>query len=124
MKVLDRATLILDIFARRARTREGRLQVELAQTEYLLPRLTGQWSHLERLAAQRRAGRIGVRGPGETQNRDRPPLGAQAHLKLKEQIEDVRNQRGLYRRRREREGVPVSRSSATRTRARARSCAR
>ena len=62
MKVLDRTALILDIFAQHAHTREGRLQVELAQHEYLLPRLRGQWSHLERLE-----GRIGTRGPGETQ---------------------------------------------------------
>ena len=62
VKVIDRAALILDIFARRARTHEGRLQVELAQHQYLLPRLAGQWSHLERLG-----GGIGTRGPGESQ---------------------------------------------------------
>ena len=62
VKVIDRTALILDIFASRAQTREGRLQVELAQHEYLLPRLAGQWSHLERLG-----GGIGTRGPGETQ---------------------------------------------------------
>ena len=62
VKVIDRTALILDVFARHARTREGRLQVELAQAEYLLPRLAGQWSHLERLG-----GGIGTRGPGETQ---------------------------------------------------------
>ena len=62
VKVLDRTALILDVFARRARTQEGRLQVELAQAEYLLPRLAGQWSHLERLG-----GGVGTRGPGETQ---------------------------------------------------------
>ena len=62
VKVIDRVALILDIFARRARTREGQLQVELAQHEYLFPRLAGQWSHLERLG-----GGIGTRGPGETQ---------------------------------------------------------
>ena len=61
-KVIDRTALILDIFARRARTREGQLQVELAQHQYLLPRLAGQWSHLERLG-----GGIGTRGPGESQ---------------------------------------------------------
>src|SRR4030095_4207778 len=59
VKVLDRTALILDIFAQHARTREGRLQVELAQHEYILPRLRGQWSHLERLE-----GRVGTRGPG------------------------------------------------------------
>src|SRR3990170_1555976 len=62
VKVLDRTALILDIFARSARTREGKLQVELAQHQYLLPRLAGQWSHLERLG-----GGIGTRGPGESQ---------------------------------------------------------
>jgi GTP-binding protein HflX len=108
VKVLDRATLILDIFAMRARTREGRLQVELAQTEYLLPRLKGQWSHLERLSGNSGApGAIGVRGPGETQIETDRRLARKRILKLKEQIEDVRNQRSLYRRRREREGVAI-----------------
>jgi GTP-binding protein HflX len=108
VKVLDRATLILDIFAMRARTREGRLQVELAQTEYLLPRLKGQWSHLERLSGNSGApGAIGVRGPGETQIETDRRLARKKITKLKEQIEDVRQQRSLYRRRREREGVPV-----------------
>ena len=62
IKVLDRTALILDIFASRARSKEGRIQVSLAQMEFLLPRLAGQWSHLERLG-----GGIGTRGPGETQ---------------------------------------------------------
>src|SRR3970282_1612271 len=62
VKVLDRTALIIDIFARRAQTREARLQVEVAQSQSLLPRLAGQWSHLERLE-----GRIGTRGPGESQ---------------------------------------------------------
>jgi GTP-binding protein HflX len=108
VKVLDRAMLILDIFAMRARTREGRLQVELAQTEYLLPRLKGQWSHLERLSGNGGApGAIGVRGPGETQIETDRRLARKRILKLKEQIEDVRNQRSLYRRRREREGIAI-----------------
>ena len=108
VKVIDRAMLILDIFAMRARTREGRLQVELAQTEYLLPRLKGQWSHLERLSGTSGApGAIGVRGPGETQIETDRRLARKRILKLKEQIEDVRNQRSLYRRRREREGVAI-----------------
>ena len=108
VKVLDRATLILDIFAMRARTREGRLQVELAQTEYLLPRLKGQWSHLERLSGNSGApGAIGVRGPGETQIETDRRLARKKIQKLKDQIEDVRQQRSLYRRRREREGVPI-----------------
>ena len=62
VKVIDRTALILDIFSKRAQSHEGKLQVELAQSEYLLPRLAGQWSHLERLG-----GGIGTRGPGETQ---------------------------------------------------------
>ena len=102
VKVLDRTALILDIFARRARTKEGRLQVDLAQAQYLLPRLAGQWSHLERLE-----GRIGTRGPGETQlETDRRLVRAKIG-RLKSQIESVRRHRALYRRRRARAGVPV-----------------
>lgn len=108
VKVLDRTALILDIFAMRARTREGRLQVELAQSEYLLPRLKGQWTHLERLGGRAGApGAIGVRGPGETQIETDRRLVRRRIQKLKEQIEDVRRQRALYRRQRERQGLPV-----------------
>jgi GTP-binding protein HflX len=108
VKVLDRTALILDIFAMRARTREGRLQVELAQTEYLLPRLKGQWSHLERLGGRSGSpGAIGVRGPGETQIETDRRLVRKRIQRLKDEIEDVRKQRSLYRRRREREGIPV-----------------
>ena len=67
VKVLDRSGLILDIFAQRARTREGQLQVELAQYKYLLPRLTGMWTHLVRQTASGGSSPIGTRGPGETQ---------------------------------------------------------
>ena len=67
VQVIDRAGLILDIFAQRARTREGRLQVELAQYKYLLPRLTGMWGHLVRQTASGGKSPIGTRGPGETQ---------------------------------------------------------
>ncbi len=102
VKVLDRTALILDIFARRAQTREGRLQVGLAQCEYLLPRLAGQWSHLERLE-----GAIGTRGPGETQLETDRRLVRTKIGRLKRQIEAVRRQRALYRRRRARQGVPV-----------------
>jgi len=102
VKVLDRTALILDIFARRAQTREGRLQVELAQSEYLLPRLAGQWSHLERLE-----GAIGTRGPGETQLETDRRLVRTKIGRLKKQIEAVRRQRALHRRRRARQGVPV-----------------
>ena len=102
VKVLDRSALILDIFASRARTREAALQVELAQHEYLLPRLRGQWQHLERLE-----GAIGSRGPGETQlETDRRLIGARI-TRLKRQIEAVRRQRALHRRRRTRAGIPV-----------------
>ena len=102
VKVLDRSALILDIFASRARTHEAALQVELAQHEYLLPRLRGQWQHLERLE-----GAIGARGPGETQlETDRRLIGARI-ARLKRQIEGVRRQRALHRRRRKRTGIPV-----------------
>ena len=102
VKVLDRSALILDIFAARARTREAALQVELAQHEYLLPRLRGQWRHLERLE-----GAIGARGPGETQlETDRRLIGTRI-ARLKRQIDAVRRQRELHRRRRRRAGVPV-----------------
>ena len=67
VQVLDRSGLILDIFAQRAKTREGRLQVELAQYQYLLPRLVGMWTHLERQAGTSGKGPIGSKGPGETQ---------------------------------------------------------
>lgn len=102
VKVIDRSALILDIFASRARTREASLQVELAQHEYLLPRLRGQWQHLERME-----GAIGSRGPGETQiETDRRLIGLRIS-RLKAQIKGVRQQRELHRRRRERDGVPV-----------------
>lgn len=102
LKVLDRTALILDIFATHARTKEGRLQVELAQMEYLLPRLTGQWSHLERLE-----GAIGTRGPGETQLETDRRLVRNRITKIRRDLEEVRRQRALYRRRRARNGVPV-----------------
>jgi GTPase len=102
VKVLDRTALILDIFARRARTREGQLQVELAQNQYLLPRLAGQWSHLERLG-----GGIGTRGPGESQlETDRRLVRDKVH-RLERQLEQVRQQRSLYRRHRKQSGAPV-----------------
>jgi len=107
VKVLDRTALILDIFAMRARTKEGRLQVELAQSEYLLPRLAGQWSHLERLGGSGAQGSIGVRGPGETQLETDRRLARTKIARLKKDIEAVRTQRSLYRRKRARSGVPV-----------------
>ena len=103
LSVLDRAALILDIFAQRAQTREGRLQVELAQYQYLLPRLTGMWTHLER-----QEGAIGTRGPGETQlETDRRHI-RQKISKLKEELEDVRRIRSVQRGRREKNEVPVA----------------
>ena len=88
VQVLDRAALILDIFAQRARTREGRLQVELAQYQYLLPRLLGMWTHLER-----QEGAIGTRGPGETQlETDRRHIRRKIQ-KLREELEQVRREK-------------------------------
>jgi GTP-binding protein HflX len=102
VKVIDRAALILDIFSRRAHTHEGKLQVELAQSEYLLPRLAGQWSHLERLG-----GGIGTRGPGESQlETDRRLVRQKTHA-LKERIEEVRKHRMLYRQKRKKSAIPI-----------------
>ena len=100
--VLDRSALILDIFAQRARTKEGRLQVELAQYQYLLPRLLGMWTHLER-----QEGAIGTRGPGETQlETDRRHIRRKIQ-KLREELEQVRRVRATQRTRREKNEVPV-----------------
>ena len=105
--VLDRAALILDIFAQRARTREGRLQVELAQYQYLLPRLTGMWGHLVRQTASGGKSPIGTRGPGETQlETDRRHIRKKI-AKLKEELEQVRRVRGVQRERRIKNEVPV-----------------
>ena len=103
VKVIDRTTLILDVFAGRARTREGRLQVELAQHEYLLPRLAGQWSHLERLGAG-----IGTRGPGETQIETDRRLARDRIQRLKKALKDVRRHRGQYRARRKEKGFAIA----------------
>ena len=100
--VMDRAALILDIFAQRARTKEGRLQVELAQYQYLLPRLLGMWTHLER-----QEGAIGTRGPGETQlETDRRHIRRKIQ-KLREELDQVRRVRSTQRSRREKNEVPV-----------------
>ena len=108
VQVLDRCGLILDIFAQRARTREGRLQVELAQYRYLLPRLTGMWTHLERQAGTSGRGPIGSKGPGETQlETDRRHIRRKID-KLKADLEDVRRVRGTQRRTRERREIPVA----------------
>jgi GTP-binding protein HflX len=102
-KILDRTALILDIFARHAQTREGRLQVELAQLEYRLPRLTRMWTHLSRQAA----GGVGLRGPGETQLEVDRRRSGERISKLKDQLKDVHAHRELYRQKRRREGVPI-----------------
>jgi GTP-binding protein HflX len=102
-KVIDRTALILDIFAKRAVTHEGRLQVELAQLEYRLPRLTRMWTHLERQGV----GGVGLRGPGETQlETDRRLARARIAL-IKTQLSEVHRHRELYRARRRRNNVPV-----------------
>ena len=102
VSVLDRSALILDIFAQRARTREGRLQVELAQYKYLLPRLLGMWTHLER-----QEGAIGTRGPGETQlESDRRHIRRKIS-KLESELKEVRRVRATQRERRIKNEVPV-----------------
>ena len=102
VKVLDRSGLILDIFAQHAQTHEGRLQVELAQLEYQLPRLTRMWTHLSRTG-----GGIGTRGPGETQlETDRRVIRVRIK-KLKERVEQVRQQRETAGRARDRRLVPA-----------------
>ena len=108
VRVIDRTQLILDIFGQHAQTREGRLQVELAQHEYLMPRLRGQWGHLSRQTATSSAsGAIGVRGPGETQLEiDRRLVGRRISF-LKEQLEEVRAHRERYRVRRRQSGISV-----------------
>ena len=94
VKVLDRSGLILDIFAQRAQTREGQLQVELAQYKYLLPRLTGMWTHLVRQTASGGSSPIGTRGPGETQlETDRRHIRRKIQ-KLEEELAAVRKVRG------------------------------
>jgi GTP-binding protein HflX len=111
IQVLDRSALILDIFAQHARTREGSLQVALAQYEYRLPRLTHQWSHLARQVgggtARGGAGGVGLRGPGETQLEvDRREISRRIG-KLKKELEDVRGHRMRHRLQRMRAGIPV-----------------
>ena len=107
VQVLDRCGLILDIFAQRAKTKEGRLQVELAQYQYLLPRLTGMWTHLERQAGTSGKGPIGSKGPGETQlETDRRHIHRKID-KLREDLEDVRRVRSTQRQQRQKNEIPV-----------------
>lgn len=104
--VLDRSTLILDIFAQRARTGEGKLQVELAQYQYILPRLAGMWTHLVRQTAGGGKSPIGTRGPGETQlETDRRHIRKRID-KLKAELEQVRQVRAVQRRQRKRPNCP------------------
>ncbi len=107
VQVIDRSGLILDIFAQRAKTREGCLQVELAQYQYLLPRLIGMWTHLERQAGTSGKGPIGSRGPGETQlESDRRHIRRKID-KLKEELDEVRRVRSTQRQRRMKNEIPV-----------------
>jgi len=102
-RVVDRTGLILDIFAQRAQSHEGRLQVELAQYEYYLPRLTRMWTHLSRQAV----GGVGLRGPGETQlESDRRRIRKRIS-DLRRELEQVRRHRHLYRTRRQGENIPI-----------------
>ena len=101
-KVLDRTQLILDIFARRARSREGRLQIELAQLQYLLPRLTRMWTHLSR-----QTGGIGTRGPGETQLEVDRRRVQERIARLQRDLEEVRKHRAIQREGRARHQWPV-----------------
>jgi len=101
-RVLDRSALILDIFAQRAKTKEGRLQVELAQYKYLLPRLTGMWTHLER-----QEGALGTRGPGETQLETDRRLIRRRIQRLEAELKEVRRVRSVQRERRIKNATPV-----------------
>jgi GTP-binding protein HflX len=102
-KVLDRTQLILDIFAQRARSREGRLQIELAQLQYLLPRLTRMWTHLSR-----QTGGIGTRGPGETQLEVDRRRVQERIARLERELEGVRKVRSIQRQGRKRHQWPVA----------------
>jgi len=104
VKVVDRTALILDIFAQHAKTREGKLQVDLALHEYRKPRLTRMWTHLER---QSGSGGVGLRGPGETQLEVDKRILRDRILVLKGKIDDVQKQRDLHRRGRKKGGLPV-----------------
>ena len=102
-KVIDRTALILDVFGRHARTHEGKLQVELAQHQYLLPRLVGQWSHLERLG-----GGIGTRGPGETQLETDRRIIRRHIQKIQQELDQVKQRRARHLGRRKLAGIPMA----------------
>lgn len=110
IKVIDRTALILDIFAQHARTSEGQLQVELAQLEYRLPRLTRMWTHLARQAGGQAGGAgggVGLRGPGETQiEMDRREIGRRI-ARIKDELEKVRVRREQHRAKRQQTALPL-----------------
>jgi GTP-binding protein HflX len=101
-KILDRTQLILDIFAQRAKSKDGKLQIELAQLQYLLPRLTGMWTHLSR-----QSGGIGTRGPGETQLEVDRRRVTEKIARLERELDEVRKQRGTQRAGRLRQHWPI-----------------
>jgi GTP-binding protein HflX len=101
-KILDRTQLILDIFAQRAKSKDGKLQIELAQLQYLLPRLTGMWTHLSR-----QSGGIGMRGPGETQLEVDRRRVTERIARLSRELSEVRQQRGIQRAGRLRQHWPI-----------------
>jgi GTP-binding protein HflX len=101
-KILDRTQLILDIFAQRAKSKDGKLQIELAQLQYLLPRLTGMWTHLSR-----QSGGIGTRGPGETQLEVDRRRVTEKIARLSRELDDVRQQRTVQRQGRLRQHWPI-----------------
>jgi GTP-binding protein HflX len=109
IKVIDRTALILDIFAQHAKTREGKLQVDLALHEYRKPRLTRMWTHLERQSAGGSGGSgfVGLRGPGESQLEIDKRLIRDRIITLKKKIDSVQKQRDLHRRGRDNSGLPV-----------------
>ena len=107
VQVLDRCGLILDIFAQRAKTKEGRLQVELAEYQYLLPRLTGMWTHLERQGGSSGKGAIGSKGPGETQLETDRRLIHKRIDKVRRDLEEVRRVRATQRQLRRKNEIPV-----------------
>jgi GTP-binding protein HflX len=102
-KILDRTQLILDIFAQRAKSKDGKLQIELAQLQYLLPRLTGMWTHLSR-----QSGGIGTRGPGETQLEVDRRRVQEKIARLSRELNEVRQQRGIQRAGRLRQHWPIA----------------
>ena len=102
-KVIDRTALILDVFGRHARPTKASSQVELAQHKYLLPRLAGQWSHLERLG-----GGIGTRGPGETQIETDRRLVRRRIQRIERELEGVRRRRSIYMGRRKKSAIPIA----------------